>query len=357
MRGLWVVRTALVSPEAVDQAVDQAAAAGFNSLFVQVRGRGDAFYASKLAVRSPLLAAQPAGFDPLQRLLERARARGLAVHGWVNVLLSAGFPSPPPPGHVLERHPEWAMVPRAAALDALRAGAPALALVRQAAQADPDVEGYYLSPAASGVPEHLEQVVRELVRGYALHGLHLDFIRYPNKEYDYSPGALTSFGAKHRNRQPLQLAQQSPELYAAHRRELLSALASRLAGAAREERPGLVVSAAVVPDEATALNQKFQDWPGWSANGVLDAVCPMSYSPDARVFKSQIERARALVGRRPVWAGVPAYRLTLEELAQRVLAARGSGAQGVVVFSHESLLRSDLARLRREAFGDSLGTP
>ena len=76
MRGLWVVRTALVSPQAVDQVVDDAAEAGINALFVQVRGRGDAFYRSTLAARSPLLERQPRDFDPFARLLARARARG-----------------------------------------------------------------------------------------------------------------------------------------------------------------------------------------------------------------------------------------------------------------------------------------
>ena len=38
MRGLWVVRTALLSPEKVDEAVDDAARAGFNAVFAQVRG-------------------------------------------------------------------------------------------------------------------------------------------------------------------------------------------------------------------------------------------------------------------------------------------------------------------------------
>src|SRR5512139_1523977 len=76
LRGLWVVRTALVSPQAVDQAVDDAAEAGFNALFVQVRGRGDAFYRSSLVPRSTLLERQPRHFDPLARLLARARPRG-----------------------------------------------------------------------------------------------------------------------------------------------------------------------------------------------------------------------------------------------------------------------------------------
>ena len=47
--------------------------------------------------RSPLLARQPADFDPLARLLERARPRGLEVHAWVNVLLTSHFALPLPP--------------------------------------------------------------------------------------------------------------------------------------------------------------------------------------------------------------------------------------------------------------------
>jgi hypothetical protein len=44
VRGLWVVRTALVSPEAVDRAVVQAHPRGLKKQLVQVRGRGDAVY-------------------------------------------------------------------------------------------------------------------------------------------------------------------------------------------------------------------------------------------------------------------------------------------------------------------------
>ena len=90
MRALWVVRTALVSPQEVDQVVDRAAEAGFNALLVQVRGRGDAFYESKLVPRSPLLSRQRADFDPLARLLlETERADGVET---LAHLSSAGVP-------------------------------------------------------------------------------------------------------------------------------------------------------------------------------------------------------------------------------------------------------------------------
>lgn len=355
MRGLWVVRTGLVSPAAVDRVVDQAAAGGFNTLFVQVRGRGDAFYDARREPRSLLLARQPAGFDPLGRLIERAHARGLHVHAWVNVLLAAGFGAPLPRGHVLAQHPEWAMVPRAAARAAQTVPRKGLLwLIRKHGRADGDTEGYYLSPSAPEVPAYLEGVVRELVRGYPLEGLHFDFIRYPGRDWDYSPAALEAFrrtrgrGDAH---DVLALPALDPEGWSAFRRDALTALGDRLATSARAERPGLVVSAAVVPDEATALTQKHQDWPRWLARGTLDAVCPMAYTPDTRLFRKQVERVRLLAGaQRPVWAGVGAYKLDLAGVVEQIDAARASGAAGVLVFSQESLAPTDWTSLRAAAF-------
>jgi uncharacterized lipoprotein YddW (UPF0748 family) len=302
LRGLWVVRTGLVSPAAVDEVVDAAAAGGLNALFAQVRGRGDALYRSSLVPRSPLLAGAPQGFDPLAHLIARAGQRGLEVHAWVNVLLVAGLRGPLPEGHVVTRHPEWLMAGR-------RTAAP-----------DPDLEGRYLSPSATGAVAHLEAVVRELVERYPLRGLHLDFIRYPGPGYD----------------------EKTPD-----RRAALTALTERLARTARAAQPGIVVSAAVVPDEPSAVHQKSQDWPNWLARGILDAVVPMAYTEEDRIFDAQITAARGHVSPRQfLWAGVGAYRLELKRVGERIAAARRAGAAGVVLFSHESLTPAALRELR-----------
>jgi uncharacterized lipoprotein YddW (UPF0748 family) len=304
LRGLWVVRTGLASPAAVDEVVGAAADGGMNALFAQVRGRGDAFYLSSLVPRSALLARAPRDFDPLGHLLARAGERGLKVHAWVNVLLAASLQGRVPVDNVVARHPEWLMArPRHAA-------------------GDPDLEGHYLSPSAPGAASHLEAAVRELLSRYPVHGLHLDFIRYPGPDYDG-------------DRAP-------PE-----RREALTRLAARLARAARETRPGILVSAAVVPDEATARHQKLQDWPAWLGRGILDAVVPMAYTPEDRIFDAQIASARGHLGpRQSLWAGVGAYRLELPQVAERIAAARRAGAGGVVLFSHEALPPPALRWLR-----------
>lgn len=352
LRGLWVVRTALISPQAVDQVVDDAAEGGFNALFVQVRGRGDAFYESGIVSRSVLLERQPHEFDPLARLVARARARRLQVHAWVNVLLAAHFGQPLPRGHVLASHPEWAMVPRSAAAAALVAsGERRLRLIAEASRREGDVEGYYLSPSIPAVGDHLERVIRELIRAYPLDGLHLDFVRYPGPAWDYSKAALEGFRRVGGGSDILGAPARSPAAWDDYRRQVLTRLASRLADAARIERPGLTLSAAVAPDEAQAVSQKFQDWPRWLASGVIAALCPMTYTPDNRLFQAQVEQARTLArGGQPVWAGIGAYRLDLAGVVEKVQLARQAGASGVVVFSNESLAPAEMRRLREEAF-------
>jgi uncharacterized lipoprotein YddW (UPF0748 family) len=350
------VRTALVSPQAVDRVVDEAEEAGLNALFVQVRGRGDAFYRSSLAPRSLLLERQPPKFDPLKHLIARARMRGLQVHAWVNVLLTAHFGQPLPDGHVLEKHPEWVMVPKSQMTAALVASGPRrLQLIAAAGRAEGDVEGYYLTPAVPAVAQHLEAVVREIVRSYPVDGLHLDFIRYPGPTFDYSRPMLEGFQKRIGGGDMLAQPAAHPAEWDAYRRELLTALTTRLADAARQERPGLVLSAAVAPDEAQAVNNKFQDWPRWLANGVLQALCPMTYTPDSRLFSMQVAAVRERTGPgQPLWAGIAAYRLDVAGIVEKVGLARQAGAQGVVLFSHESLAPGDLRSLRNGAFARQL---
>src|SRR5690606_39203711 len=62
VRALWVTRASLTTPAAIDALVSSARASGFNTLLVQVRGRGDAYFAGGLEPRADALAAQRADF-------------------------------------------------------------------------------------------------------------------------------------------------------------------------------------------------------------------------------------------------------------------------------------------------------
>jgi uncharacterized lipoprotein YddW (UPF0748 family) len=182
-------------------------------------------------------------------------------------------------------------------------------------------------------------------------GLHLDFIRYPGPEYDWSRAALEAFRNRHGGGDLLALPTADPEGWSEYRREALDGLAARLGDVAHRARPGIVVSAAVVSDQAQALHHKYQSWPAWLARGIVDAVCPMAYTQETRIFRDQIEQARATVGpSAPIWAGVGAWRLPLDSVVEKIRVAREAGASGVILFSHESFDASGVDRLRLEAF-------
>src|SRR5438874_2066018 len=59
MRGLWVARWSLKSPAAVHNIVAAAKRTHINTLFVQVRGRGDAWYHTDLEPRAEALSDSP----------------------------------------------------------------------------------------------------------------------------------------------------------------------------------------------------------------------------------------------------------------------------------------------------------
>src|SRR4029453_5559705 len=94
---------------------------GFNTLIVQIRGRGDAYYQSRVEPRAFELKDQPSSFDPLAVTLAEAHKRGLKSHRLLNTSLSANFDAiPTDPAHVYNKHPEWLAVPKPVAAELYR---------------------------------------------------------------------------------------------------------------------------------------------------------------------------------------------------------------------------------------------
>jgi uncharacterized lipoprotein YddW (UPF0748 family) len=359
--GLWVLRPSLSSADHIRAMVRTAEAGGFNTLLVQVRGRGEALYRSAIEPRAAELDGQPVEFDPLAVTIDAAHRAGLRVHAWINVdLVASGATLPRSRDHIVSRHPEWLMVPRDLAGIALKTDVHSPAylgqLMRWTRAAASRVEGLYLSPIPSGAQAYTAAVVHELVSHYPLDGVHLDYARYPDDGFDYSAIAIAEFRANRlsatsvADRQrldqraasdPLIWPKTFPQGWVSFRRDRLTALVSRLALDARATRPGIIVSAAVSPSAEEARVDRLQDWPLWASTGALDVVCPMAYATDLSTFSAQVTGARASAGRVPVWTGVGAYLLPVADASAHVRAARKAGAAGILVFSYDSLMTSD----------------
>jgi uncharacterized lipoprotein YddW (UPF0748 family) len=364
VRGLWVLRSSLATPLSISALVRTARASGFNTLFVQVRGRGEAYYSSALEPRASDLAGQPLSFDPLAHVIAAARAADMRVHAWVNVnLVASAADLPDDRAHVVYRHPDWLMVPRAIVqeLRNVDGHSPAYAgKISRWSRAHSDrVEGLYLSPIVPEAAAYTEAVVSELAARYDLDGVHLDYLRYPDADFDYSRLAVAAFrteiapalpspqrAALDRRSQidPFAYPDALPAEWAQFRRAQLSSLAMRLKSAVKKGRPRAIVTAAVVPDVGHAFADRLQDWRTWLETGILDAICPMAYSTDAATFAQQIGEARAIAGARGVWAGIGAWRLSPEQTIEHISVARKTGAAGFVLFSYDSLTGPAQAR-------------
>ncbi len=356
-RALWVLRTSLATPDSITTLVRSARDHGFNTLLVQVRGRGDAYYRSGIEPSSAELVRQPETFDPLAMVLERAHAAGIRVHAWVNVnLISSAADLPSAREHVIYRHPSWLMVPRdiAQELAAIEPESPAYVgkLARWTRAQAAEVEGLYMSPIAPDAAEYVESIVRDITRRYAVDGVHFDYARYPSDRFDYSRGAIREFRATVRPKLDAAVrrtldGEESVDLFAypdalpdqwrTFRRARMTALIARLRGAVKVERPQALVTAAAAPDLHEAFDRRLQDWRGWLDAGLIDAICPMAYTTEPARFAEQIAAAREAAGTRAVWAGIGAYRLSPRETIDNIQTARRLGAAGVILFSYDSL--------------------
>ena len=374
-RALWVTRTTLASPEAIRQMVAEAQAGGFNTLLVQVRGRGDAYYSGTIEPRAAELAGKPA-FDPLATVLEAAHGAGLKVHAWVAVnLVSSSVTLPASRDHVIYRAPEWLMVPRELTAEMkkidLRSPAYLGRLARWTRAHSSVVEGLYTSPLHPAAQDHTAAVIGEIAAKYHVDGVHLDYVRFPNDDFDYSPSALEQFKAAIMPRlterekrdaaaravlDPAAYPNLFPERWSEFRRSRLTSLVTKIRAAVKTARPNAVVSAAVIPDAQEAFDHRLQDWRGWIDQSLLDVVCPMAYTADVDTFQKQIAAARAYAGSRPVWAGIGAYQMAPSQTVQHIAAANKLGVAGVILFSYEAITAppngaGSVSELGRAAFG------
>jgi len=338
-----------------------AARAGITHLYLQVYRGGRSWYASTLADDGPYRRALTSqGYDPLQFALGLAHAKGLRVHAWMNLFNLGKYRDGP--------------------LQA-RLGAPAVvrdnrgrSLLDYDNSRPPgdegkwvmlDTPGYWLDPGDLQVQGTLVTLIQELVARYpALDGVHFDFIRYPyavptvpgsrySNGLDFGYGersvarfhtetGLSAFAAK----DDPAVAQRWDDW----RREQLDQFLRRVRGRLKQFRRKLVLSAALLAWPDRAYLSAYQDWRLWLEEGLLDQGIVMNYNRDSRLSRYLSRQAVAFRGRSKLFVGLGAYALLDQPdlLARQVSDARQQGADGVVLFSYDNLLK-------RERLVDRLG--
>jgi uncharacterized lipoprotein YddW (UPF0748 family) len=372
-RAIWIdtFNTRFATPDDVAAILARAELAHANTLVVQVRRRGDAWY---LDAREPLAEGVtfPDGFDPLRDLLVRAHAAGIQVHAAVTVgAIWNQTTAPANSLHVFNQHgfgPGGALPGRANWLTRTRpadlpAGTP--------------FGGYrfgsdfWLDPGHPDAAAYTVAVLTHLVTQYELDGLHLDGLRYPDAAPGGSgvdPGPSVGYNdvALDRFRRRAGLPSSAvPEPWDAAwsdwRREQVTLLLRRIALAAVAARPSIVVSAGVAAtgeppgpgdaDDAAwqateAYRRAFQDWYAWAEGGLLDLLVPLVYRTEhttagAEAFGAWVRWARLHAAGRQLVIGLGAYLNAVEGTLRQIRRATTVAADadtlplpdGVVLFS------------------------
>jgi uncharacterized lipoprotein YddW (UPF0748 family) len=355
-RALWVLRNTLVSEREIDRMLRQAKNAGFNVLFVQVRGRGDAFYSSSIEPRAEMLS--DARFDPLSYLVAQAHRIGFEVHPWLNVFLVWGASwKPADTKHVLLSHPDWVAV--------RSDGRPLSELSRDEIEAM-GIEGIFLAPGNPQVREHIRAVIRELVQNYDIDGIHLDYIRYPTMAVGYDQGTRSEFMRRY-GVDPDQIANDSEALvdllgdkglqdlgvlWDKWRVSNLEDLIDSVHCDLRAVNARVKLSAAVIADLRSATSGHGQDWPSWLKRGILDFAVPMCYSASTGFVQNQVRSIQNLVGASKFYPGIAMYNQSPGRVVEKVRLLKQLGITGFSMFCYDPEHQRDavLRELSRSVF-------
>ena len=312
LRAVWCHSPVGVRDLTWAQAAKTLADAGFNAVIPNMCWGGGAAYPSRFLPTVP----EAKGRDLLKECLQAAQANGLAVHVWKvnwNCWRNAEF----------------------------------IARMRQAGRLQQTAAGAEVDWLCPSHPDNQQlelDSMLEIVRNYAVAGIHFDYIRYLNGDVCYCPRCRQKYeetrGVKVSDWPAEVAAGKRRDDYRQFRRDNITALVAAVSTEARKVRKDILISAAVFPDWPSAREEVGQDWKLWVERGYLDFVCPMQYTDSPAGFAAMTKASAGWVGGKALLA--PGIGATLgnspESTLQQIQSARRLKTAGFVLFNYEPLL-------------------
>jgi uncharacterized lipoprotein YddW (UPF0748 family) len=304
-------------------------AAHFNTIFFQVRARGDAYYRSSYEPWAENLTGtigKYPGWDPLSFLLAEAHAAGMEVHAWFNVYKIRG-PAPVDqsvPPHPTLAHPQWAV----------------------------QVEGEsWFDPGLPDVRTYLLRVALEIVQLYEVDGIQFDFVRYPGRIFP-DDESYRRFG-RGRSRDEW-------------RRANIDTFITDFYDAAVALKPMLKVGSTPVGfynglsdgNGSGSYSRYSQDSPGWLQKRKHDYLVPQVYwdigdsqgDPD---FALLVRRWQQGAAGRHIYVGIGAYKPSVaREIPAQIDTIRTYGLGGEAFFRYENIKQFGLIKNRYQTLAN-----
>lgn len=273
--------------EELDRVLDRLQAAGVNTVLYQARVRSTVTYPSAIEPWDACLTGRygrAPGYDPLAYVVEQCHRRGMELHAWV-----VAFP-----------------VCKVSAAKAL--GADALPRRR------PELcrrcgDQWMMDPGVPGTGDYIAALCAEIVSRYAVDGVHLDYIRYPEKGIPWDDRDTFRKYGRGMALQPW-------------RRANVTAVVRKVHDAVKAVRPWVKLSCSPVGKHADLPRQSSYGWnardavaqdaQAWLRDGLMDMLFPMMYF-DGRHFYPFAQDWQEQSAGRPVVPGLGIYFLSPRE--------------------------------------------
>lgn len=213
-----------------------------NAIYFQIKGMGDAFYASSYEPWSASITGTRGvdpGYDVLKFMIDEAHARDIEFHAWMN---------------------PYRIATRANASSAF----PALhTSVKSEWVSDfPTIRIY--NPALPEVRQRLVDIVKETITKYDVDGIHFDDYFYPEGETFADQADYTKYGAGMNSVQDF-------------RRDNVNKAIKGVFDVIVATKPGVVFSVSPAPEITKNFNSLYADLKKWNQEGWVDVVIPQLY--------------------------------------------------------------------------------
>ncbi|MCX7919166.1 MAG: family 10 glycosylhydrolase [bacterium] len=334
-RAIWISRWSYNSPEDIKMIMKNVKETNFNIVIFQVRGQAESYYKSDYEPWAEQISpdGNDPGWDPLAIAVEEAHRLGLQLHAWVNVYPAwRGKVPPKSRAHIWHTHPEW------------------FCYTRDGKKMELSNEYVVLNPAHPEVQEYLYNIFMEIIQKYDIDGLHFDYVRYYGASYSFDSVSLKRFYDQ-TNATP----DENPELWNEFRREQVTALVRKTYQGIKSVKPNLMLSASVWGDYDDGYTYYLQDSHRWLAEGIIDFICPMMYTPDNEQYRAWAKRHLQNQHQRLIYPGTGPYQLkTAEDLVKQIEIAREEAKndriRGITVFDYLTLF----SKQNRTKFAEAL---
>lgn len=315
-------RSRIAQQQALIEMLDRLQAANFNMVFLQTRLRGDVIYRSKIEPASKTFSGrwgELPGYDPLAFAIEECHKRGMECHAWFVTFPLGTDKSIKEMGKqsVVRKHPKLCK--------------------RHNGE-------WYLDPGVPGTADYLLSLVKEIVEGYDIDGIHFDYIRYPEEAKKFPDSKLYNQSGKRRN-------------VADWRRENINRIVYRLYDYVKQVKPWVQVSSSPlgkynrieqVPNAGwTAYESVYQDPKRWMEEGKQDMIVPMMYYLHKNFFPF-VDNWVSLSNGRLIVPGLGAYRMdkseadwTVNDITDQIDYSRYFGGAGCAFFRCGNVLYNE----------------